>query len=140
MLSSTSEHALRALVEIAHLANGEAVLARTLSSSAGVPLKYLWKILGTLTKAGILQANRGPKGGYRLARTPDQIALIDVVELFEGVKTRPHCLFGGGRECSDDNPCGAHESWKGVRQSYIEFLESKTIADILGPAHGGRSP
>jgi Rrf2 family iron-sulfur cluster assembly transcriptional regulator len=133
MLTSTSEHALRALVELARLENGEAVLARCLSASAGVPLRYLSKILGTLARAGILQASRGPGGGYRLGRPAREIALIEVVELFEGVRARPDCLFGGGRRCSDEDPCGAHEEWKKVRQSYIEFLESKTIADISGP-------
>lgn len=128
------------MVGLALLGNDEPVLARNLSSEAGVPLKYLSKILGVLTKAGFLQANRGPKGGYRLARATDQIPLIDIVEFFDGIKVRPDCLFGGGRECSDDTPCSGHELFKGVRQGYIEFLESTTIADITGPVDADGAP
>ncbi|MCH7922332.1 MAG: Rrf2 family transcriptional regulator [Nitrospinae bacterium] len=140
MLSATSEYALRAMANLAPSIKGEPVLARKLSAEAGVSLTYLSKILGTLTKAGILQASRGRNGGYRLTRAAEQISLIDVVELFDGVKAKPDCLFGGGRECSDDNPCSAHEAFKRVRQEYIDFLETTTIADIAGPAYADGAP
>ncbi len=142
MLSSTSKYAFRALVGLTQLGSEEAVLARTLAETVGVPLLYLSKILGNLTKAGFLHAGRGPKGGYRLARPPDEILLIDIVELFDGIKARPDCFFGGGddRQCSDDTPCSAHEAWKKVRESYIEFMESKTITDIAGPALADGAP
>lgn len=140
MFSLTSEHAFRALAALACSSDDETVLARILSSSAGAPISYLSKILGTLTKAGILRASPGPGGGYRLAQPAEQIPLVDVVKLFEGLKTRPDCLFESGRECSDDNPCGAHESFKELRKVYIEFLESTTIADIAGLADAGGVP
>ncbi len=130
MLSLTCEHALRALVALASSAKDVPVVAADLSAEAGVPLKYLYKILGTLTKAGLLKASRGPKGGYRLARAADQIPLINIVELFDGINARPDCLFGGGRECSNKNPCSGHEPFKRVRQGINDFLESTTIADI----------
>lgn len=133
MFSLTSEYALRALAGLACSANDETILTRTLSSIAGVPHGYLSKILGALTKAGILHSSPGRGGGYQLARAAEEIALIDVVELFDGIKSRPGCLFEGGRECSDENPCIVHEDWKAIREGYIEFLESKTIADIADP-------
>lgn len=146
MISATSEHALRAMASIAAMANpsspenDEPILARDLSSQAGVHLPYLSKILGTLTKGGILNASRGRGGGYRLVRAAEQIYLINVVELFDGVSARPDCFFGGGRKCSDDNPCSAHDAFKQVRKQYIDFLESTTIADIAGPAYIDGAP
>jgi Rrf2 family protein len=108
------------------------VLGSDLSVEAGVPFNYLSKILGVLSKAGLLQGSRGRGGGYRLSRPADQIPLIDVIELFDGIKAKPDCLLGDGRTCSDDNSCTAHESFKKVRQVYIEFLETTTISDIAG--------
>ena len=146
MISATSEHALRAIASIAAVTNHtspetrEPILARDLSSRAGVPLNYLSKILGTLSRAGILQASRGRGGGYRLVRSADQIPLIHVVELFDGVTARPDCFFGGGRKCSDDNPCTAHDAFKQVLEQYIDFLESTTIADIAGPTYADGAP
>ncbi len=139
MISVTSEYALRAMASITSMISytspeeGESVLARDLSLKTGVPFSYLSKILGSLTKAGILHASRGRGGGYRLARPAKQIFLIDVVEVFDGIWARPDCLLGGNRGCSDDNPCSAHTSFKKVRRKYIEFLEKTTIAKIAGP-------
>ncbi|MDV2504314.1 MAG: Rrf2 family transcriptional regulator [bacterium] len=140
MLTTTSEHALRALASLATSTEGEPVLARDLSTHAEVPLTYLSKILGSMTKAGILHASRGPGGGYRLARAADQISLINIVEQFEGLKARPDCLLGGNRRCSDNDSCTAHESFKEVRQVYIDFLETTTIADIAGPTYVDGAP
>jgi Rrf2 family iron-sulfur cluster assembly transcriptional regulator len=128
------------MANLATSADGGPVLARDLSAHAGVPLTYLSKILGSLTKAGILRANRGPGGGYRLARDAAEIHLMDIVEQFDGLKTKPNCLFRSGRMCSDENPCTGHVSFKRVRQGYIEFLESTTIADIAGPSHTDGAP
>ncbi len=138
MLSTTSEHALRALARIASISsqsssrNGNSVLGSALSVEARVPFHYLSKILRSLTKAGILKASRGRGGGYRLAKPADQVSLIDVIELFDGVKAKPDCLLGGGWKCSDEKPCSAHESFKRVRRAYVEFLETTSIADIAG--------
>jgi Rrf2 family protein len=140
MFSRTTEYALRALAALACSSDDETVLARDLSPRAGVSISYLSKILRTLGKAGIVHASSGRGGGYRLAQPAEHILLVNVVELFEGVKTRPDCLFESGRECSDDNPCGAHESFKGLRKALVEFLESTTIADIEGLADRGGVP
>ncbi|MBK5293608.1 MAG: Rrf2 family transcriptional regulator, partial [Acidobacteriia bacterium] len=89
-------------------------------------------ILWALGNEGIIDATRGSGGGYRLKRRPEEIHLIDVVELFEKSKGKPACLLGDNRECTDVDPCSAHESWRDVRSVYIRFLESTTIAAIAG--------
>jgi Rrf2 family protein len=132
MLSTTSEYALSAVAALARLPEGEAMLARELAREVQVPPNYLSKVLSTLSKAGILVGSRGAGGGYRLARSAGDIHLIDIVEVFEGDRARPACLLGGGRECSDQNACPAHESWKKVKEAYVAFLETKTIEDIRG--------
>ena len=60
-----------------------------LAKRADVPATYLSKVLATLGRAGLVQATRGARGGYRLAKSPDQIHLIDVIELFDGPRARP---------------------------------------------------
>lgn len=140
MISDTSKYALRAISSLGTLEEGESLLARDLSARVGVSSTYLSKILGALAKAGILRASRGRGGGYRLAGPADRITLIQVVEIFDGISVRPDCFFGGDRECSDDNPCSAHDAFKGLRRKYIEFLEQTTIADVAGPAFMDGAP
>ena len=107
-------------------------MARELARRLQLPCDYLTKVLGTLARTGVLNATRGVKGGYRLARPPDRIALIEVVEPFEGKRVRPGCLLRPERPCRDSGACSAHASWTEVKRVYLEFLEKRTVADIRG--------
>jgi len=138
MLSSTSEYALRAVVALAEIAADESMQARELARVTKVPASYLYKILTPLRRSGILAGSRGTRGGYSLARRPDDIPLIDVVSLFEVVRPADACLLGQHRTCDDDNACSAHEEWKRVRQVYQEFLTSRTIADLTSRGRSAR--
>jgi len=145
MLSATTEHALRALVHMARLPQGTTILGRELAERASIPANYLSKILLILRNAGYVETTRGHGGGYRLSQSPDAMCLIDIVELFEGIRSKPGCLLGEKHDCSDATPCSAHAAWKEVRGAYLNFLESNTVADIAQPPpvpdgkRGGRS-
>jgi len=132
MLSTTSEHALRVLTHLARLPDGASMLGRELAEQASIPANYLSKILWTLGNAGIIDATRGNRGGYRLKRKASEIYLFEVVELFERDWDRDNasCFLGGGKNCDHQNPCGAHEAWRGVRTAYLDFLHTNTLADI----------
>ena len=131
MLSTTSQHALRALIRLAGEPGGAAVLGRDVAKECAIPANYLAKLLLQLRNAGLVSTTRGSGGGYRLERRPEQIHLIDIVEVFDAPRTRPGCLLGSA-ECSDQNPCTAHHAWKVVRKTYLDFLDSNTLADISG--------
>jgi Rrf2 family protein len=129
MLTSTSKYALRVLVNLVGTESEDWVPGRVLSSDTGIPPNYLAKVLLALANAGLVEALRGRGGGYRLARSAGEIALIEAVEVFEGVRAHPSCLLGIHEECSDANPCSAHASFRDIRARYIAFLEGTTIAD-----------
>ncbi len=130
MLSTTAQYALRALVNLSVLADGETVLGRDLAQKAAIPANYLSKILLTLGGAGIITATRGNGGGYRLQRRPEDVRLLDVVHLFDKARTCEGCLLGGDHLCADNTPCEAHEAWRGVRDAYLQFLETTTLATL----------
>ncbi|NOZ93355.1 MAG: Rrf2 family transcriptional regulator [Acidobacteria bacterium] len=138
MLTTTTKHALRALVVLATQDEKTSVLGRDLAAMAKIPPNYLSKILLDLGRAGLVSATRGTGGGYRLAVPPGKIGLIDVVGVFEGVRTRPQCLLGCEHSCSDDNPCSAHAAWSAVKKAYLDFLEMTTLADIVAHAKDGK--
>jgi Rrf2 family protein len=130
MFSATAQYALRALSELAAAGPEHRMLGRELAARSGVPANYLSKLLLTLGNAGLIGANRGTGGGYRLARRPDEILLAEVVELIDGGVAQPPCLLGLRPLCSDEDPCCAHQSWRGAKQAYLDFLHSTTLADI----------
>lgn len=130
MLTTTSEHALRALTHLARLPDGESMLGRDLAEHTGIPANYLSKILWALGNAGVIDATRGSGGGYRLRRKASDICLFEIVELFERDSTRLACFLGGEQDCGHSDPCTAHEAWHGVRDAYMNFLHTTTLADI----------
>lgn len=130
MLSTTSEYAIRALCHLANMAEGETVPGRELSEGTQIPGNYLAKILVALNRAGMVEASRGPHGGYRLRRPADSICLLEVATVFEGNAAVPSCLLQHSHLCSDDHPCPAHTEWRGVREVYHAFLHDTTIARI----------
>jgi Rrf2 family protein len=136
MISITSEYAVRALVALAE-GSGTTMQSRELARITNVPSSYLSKILSRLRKSGMLGGTRGVRGGYFLTRAPEDIRLSDVVELFELARTKGACLLGRSALCTDDQPCGAHQEWTRVCRIYEEFLESKTIADLVGDVPRG---
>ena len=115
---------------MARLPKGETLLGKRLAQEAEVPANYLSKILWTLGNAGLVSATRGSGGGYYLQKDPREIFLIDVIELFDGIRARPRCLLGEKSPCSDGDPCSAHNAWREVRRRYINFLETTTLAQI----------
>src|SRR5262249_47761223 len=104
----TAQYALRALVYIAGQDPDRPVLAREIAQRTGVPLHYLSRILRDAVRHGLLDSTRGVGGGFRLARPPKKVALIDVLMPFDDILARARCPFGQPR-CSDHHPCGFHE-------------------------------
>ncbi len=130
MLSTTAQHAVRALVHLASLAPGESVGGRDLARATAIPPNYLSKILWALGSARVIDATRGTGGGYRLRRPAESVRLIDVIELFDKARTASECFLGGAHPCSDSTACAAHEHWRQVKKAYVEFLEHTTLAAL----------
>jgi Rrf2 family iron-sulfur cluster assembly transcriptional regulator len=85
---------------------------------------------GRVARSGIIDATRGNGGGYRLKRHAAEVRLFEIVVLFDRDRTGVTCVLGGGKECDHDNPCPAHDAWRGVRTAYLDFLNTTTLADI----------
>ncbi len=132
IFSSTATHALRAMASLAGGEPSEPVLGRELARRVGLPSHYLSKVLATLARSGLLTASRGAKGGYRLARRPDRIRLIEVVLPFEGQRARPGCLLRPDKPCRNSGACSAHAAWGDMKRTFTDFLEQTTVADIQG--------
>jgi Rrf2 family protein len=131
MLSTTSEYALRALAYLAAQPPGTALLGRDLAKAADVPANYLSKILLTLRNADLVDTTRGLTGGYRLHKRAEEIFLIDIVELFDGVsRTKPACFLRHQKPCSSETPCHAHNLWRDVQSRYLGFLVSTPLSAL----------
>jgi len=128
MLTRSSEYALRALIDLARHQSSGRVSRDDMARRTGIPARYLSKILSDLVRIGLLASMRGPGGGFSLARPAHEVPLSEIVALYE-----PHsgkrCPFGN-RECSDTNPCVAHDRWKIVLETQRAFLENTTLEAV----------
>ena len=116
MLATTSTYALIAMSTMVRNLSQLPMTARELAELGNIPTNYLSKIMRQLVRAGLVEGTRGIGGGFRFARPPSKIKLIEVVALFEQVDRPRVCPFGN-HTCSDDDPCAVHDIWGGVRAS-----------------------
>lgn len=129
MISHSGLYAIRATAVLVQVPEGAYKNVRQIAEAAQVPSSYLTKILQTLARAGVLASQKGPGGGFRLARPAAEIALWDLLEPIDDPAPWQGCLLGK-TECSETAPCALHEHWKVVRGNYCETLQRTTMADL----------
>jgi Rrf2 family cysteine metabolism transcriptional repressor len=84
VITSKSPYAVRALAELARRGGGAPVSIGEIARARDIPSQFLEGLFATLRRAGILQSQRGVKGGYSFARPPSEVTVLEVVELLEG--------------------------------------------------------
>ena len=141
LISSKSEYGLRALVDIASHSdeNASRPVTRTdISGRQNIPLPYLTQVLRMLVGGGLLVSNRGPSGGYKLARTPEEITILDVVTLLQGPVSPAGCAGSQNESsgCEHFSSCGLAGVWSDLKSANEEVLRQTTLNSIMG---GGMS-
>lgn len=129
-ITRSSEYAIRALTYLAQQA-GDAgyVQARELAERLGIPAPFLGKLLQPLAARGILESQRGPRGGFRLSAEARSIALYEIIATTEDLEDIRTCFLGQS-ECSDERACPMHVYWKEARAAFEEKLGTTTLSDL----------
>jgi Rrf2 family protein len=130
VLSKTGLHTIRAFAVLAKLPAGTYAGAAKIAREIGAPQNYLGKLLQSLVEEGLVESQKGLGGGFRLARAPREITLLDIVEPIEHVSRWSGCILGWP-ECSEVSPCAMHDRWKAVRGAYLNMLQRTTLADLV---------
>lgn len=100
ILGSQVEWALHCVMILASVPKGKLLSSKALADFHGVPKEYLSKCLQMLSQAGLVNTTTGPRGGYSLAKSPNKISFLDVVEAIEGKASTFKC-----NEIRRNNPC-----------------------------------
>jgi FeS assembly SUF system regulator len=107
--------------------------AAQLAELTHLELPTVSKVLKPLAQAGLVEGLRGVNGGYRLARAPQEIRLIDVVEALEGPIEMTECAAGQSR-CEHQTHCGLTTHWRRINDIIGDALRDVTLAQMLAPA------
>ena len=133
-LSKRGEYGLRALQYLARHDGEGPVSNKDLAARNNIPHRFLEQILLTLKHGQIVRSQKGPQGGYYLARSPDQINLAEVVRLLDGPLAPLSCVSETAYEpcgCPDIEACGLRRVMQQVRDTVVEMMEQTTFADLI---------
>lgn len=135
-----TQYGIRALV---HLARTETAVAGSgvvhteavttgaeIARSEGISPKYLEGILAQLRTSGLVVAERGKHGGYRLARPAAEIAMIEIVKALEG-EIRPVDCIDSASACAQGTDCLPRIFWCGLKGAIDGYLSSRTLRDVI---------
>lgn len=124
-MSGCAVAAMSALAEV-HAA-GQYMNSAQIAASRNLSHPLVAKVMTQLSGHGVVQGNRGPGGGYRLARTPETITVLEIVELFEGHRDLSSCPFGPGW-CGVGEPCPLHDTLIAMNESSAATLRDINFA------------
>jgi Rrf2 family protein len=129
-LGKESRYAMEGLMVLARRERDTYMQLREIADAAGVPATFLAKIFQKLNRAQVVISSRGAVRGYALARRPQAIKMLDVLQAVEGIDVFDRCLFWSDR-CADSTPCPMHFHWQAMRQTIAKLMQRTSLADLL---------
>jgi Rrf2 family protein len=145
-LSDGVEWGVHAAVLLGFLAPDAALPTGRIAEYHGVPAAYLAKHLQAMSRAGLLESVQGPRGGYRLARPPARISMLDVVEAIDGVEPAFRCTEirrrGPAARPAREYPlpCAIHVVMDDADRAWRRELEKVSVADLMTSVVDAASP
>ena len=123
------DYSLKALLALAErYPSPEPLRVEEIAESQGIPENYLRRLLIELKRGGLVASQKGPSGGYMLARHPARITMADVVAIIEGDYNPVDCIEDGANSpCARDQPCPMRDVWREVRDSVTSVLQRTTL-------------
>ena len=136
MLSQTTEYALRLMVQLAS-ERGRPVTIPHLARMTQIPADYLAKVLRQLARSGLVRSQRGPNGGSRLTRRPEEITVLDVVQAVDPLRRIVVCPLG--LPSHGANLCPLHRRLDQAIASVETAFRASSLAEIAADPRG-RNP
>jgi Rrf2 family protein len=103
-----------------------------------ISVKYLEQIISILNKAGYVKSERGPQGGYRLSKPPEEFTAGMIIRLMEGSTAPVACLQSDVNECKRSNNCISLILWKKLNEAVDGVLDGTTLSDMIEWAPKGQ--
>ncbi len=128
-ISTKGRYALRVMIDLAINGNENFISLKDIATRQNLSIKYLEQIISMLNKAGYLETARGNNGGYKLAKNPNEYKVGDILRATEGNLAPIYCLTE--EDCQRKEDCKTHSFWKGLDNVINEYVDSKTLEDLI---------
>ncbi len=137
-ITAQEEYGLRCILQLAREEfsgpQGSTLLVRDIAEREGLSVAYVEKILWTLSRSGIVESVRGPKGGYRLTRSCNEISLGEVMRVLGGIPSEEEICsqFTGNHEiCVHHDDCGLKPVWASITDFVHSVFDKVPISALL---------
>ncbi|QNU68617.1 Rrf2 family transcriptional regulator [Ruminiclostridium herbifermentans] len=130
-ISTKGRYALRLMLDMALHNNGDLVRIKDVAARQDISDKYLEQIISALNKAGYVKSVRGPQGGYRLTKDPEEYTVGMILRITEGSLAPVACLEGDVNECTRNAGCATLLLWKKLDEAIKGVVDTVTIADLV---------
>lgn len=135
-ITRQADYAVRAVHYLARLGPDQRAATSQIAQEQRIPPSFLAKIVSQLSVAGLLQTSRGARGGVSLARPPEQISLLEVVEAIDGPIMLNDCVEDNGSSCVFGQTCPMRPVWCEAQADLIRRLKNTHFGLMVneGPA------
>ncbi len=134
-ITRQADYAVRAMVYLAQLGAERRAATSQIAQEKQIPPSFLAKIVSQLSVAGLLQTSRGAHGGVSLARAPEEITLLDVVEAIDGPILLNECVGENGA-CTFGDSCAIKPVWCDAQKELVDRLKGTNFSQFAN----GNSP
>jgi len=135
LISLQADYALRLLMFVARgHSEGKTFVTRDIAEQQHIPRVFLTKIVAYLSSEGLLETHRGKGGGIALARKPEEINMLEIIEAFEGSLAFNECTTDGS-VCVHSQECTVRHVWREAEDNLRNFFRSKSLQDLLDLEH-----
>ena len=129
-ITRQADYALRAMLYLARLEPNQRAATSQIAEEMEIPPSFLAKIISQLSIAGLIHTSRGARGGVSLAREPEELNLLAVVEAIDGPISLNECVQDP-EVCSFGDNCPIHEVWCEAKSELVRKLRESTFDKLL---------
>lgn len=132
-ITRQADYALRAIYHLTKLEPNQRAATSQIAEEQRIPPSFLAKIISQLSIAGLIHTSRGARGGVSLARQPEDITILEVVEAIDGPIALNECT-SSPEACPFGENCPLRKLWCGTQSELIEKLRTTTFAEFMAEA------
>lgn len=132
-ITRQADYALRAIYHLTKLDPNQRAATSQIAEEQRIPPSFLAKIISQLSIAGLIHTSRGARGGVSLARKPEDITILEVVEAIDGPIALNECT-SSPEACPFGENCPLRKLWCGTQSELIEKLRTTTFAEFMAEA------
>ena len=131
VVSTRGRYALRVMLDLAQMGEGDYIPMKNIAERQGISLKYLERILPALARNHLIEGTHGKGGGYRLCRSPKDYRIGEILRLTEGDFAPVACLEKDKPPCSRSGECRTLPMWKELGRIIEQYFDGIPLEDLL---------